>query len=257
MADFMSFDNNLIPSNAPCLPYDICGVTTGIGVFDSLSVISGTPQLARAHYARLCHDTDMVIGIDLKQHLSFDDWGARLQTLMTQNNMDSIPFSCLRTSIFGGKVSSVLAPAENIHILITIREVPNPTTLPPIKCIIVDQFPRIAGCDLENCKRLDYTRSYAARREAEMQGAEEAILTNTNGNIACGTTSNLFIEENGTLITPPLSEGVLAGVTRRDILDKQKAKEEIITPERLMNADQIYLTNSLMSLRRVTFLHKM
>ena len=49
-----------------------------------------------------------------------------------------------------------------------------------------------------------------ARKKARDQGADDAIITNTNGNIACGTTSNVFIEENGQLVTPPLSEWVEA-----------------------------------------------
>ena len=126
-----------------------------------------------------------------------------------------------------------------------------PPAKTPVTCAVVTDYPRIAGCVLENCKRLDYSRSYAARRAAEKMGAQDAILTNTNDNIACGTTSNLFIEENGMLITPPLSDGVLAGTIRRKILEEKNAKEESISIERLKNTNKVFLTNSFTGLRKV------
>jgi branched-subunit amino acid aminotransferase/4-amino-4-deoxychorismate lyase len=82
--------------------------------------------------------------------------------------------------------------------------------------------------------------------------ADEAILTNTNGDIACAATSNVFIVEKGRWITPPLSDGVLAGITRANILaEKLAALEESISPERLRAADEVYLCNSFTGLRKV------
>ena len=164
-------------------------------------------------------------------------------------------------------MNAPLAQAEDLTILIDVAPCdPPPDT--PVTCTIIQEFPRIAGCILENCKRLDYSRSYAARRKAETLGASEAILTNTDGNIACGATSNIFIEEKGVLITPPLMDGILNGVTRKNILSPPETPSSFLPPrlqggkggsvvegsisiDRLKAADKIYLTNSFIGLRQV------
>ncbi len=60
------------------------------------------------------------------------------------------------------------------------------------------------------------------------------------------------MEENGILITPPLSEGVLAGVTRKNLIKDRQVKEEAISIERLKQADKVYLSNSFFGLCLIT-----
>ncbi len=63
-----------------------------------------------------------------------------------------------------------------------------------------------------------YINSSLAKAEALKAGYDEAILFNEHGNVAEGTGENIFVVRNGTLLTPPLSEGVLEGVTRDAII---------------------------------------
>jgi branched-chain amino acid aminotransferase len=84
---------------------------------------------------------------------------------------------------------------------------------------------------------------------ADDQGAFEGIMLNDEGHVCEGTTSNIFIIKNKVLITPPISEYVLAGVTRKVILDIAKSqeittKEEIFTANDIESADEIFLTNT-------------
>jgi branched-chain amino acid aminotransferase len=274
------FNGDFIESDTPFISHKDCGFTTGIGVFDSMLALDGQAQHLDEHFERIMHDTKTVIGVIPE----LNDFKKIVADLLEKNSL-SKGYARIRTTVTGGVAGTPLAKAENLTALIDVA----PCTAPPdtpITCAIIKDYPRIAGCILENCKRLDYSRSYAARRQAENMGASEAILTNTDGNIACGATSNIFIKENGVLITPPLSDGVLAGVTRRKILDGKlpplptlspkgegyrdstthtpsplrgegwgegivKAIENSISPTRLKNADKIYLTNSFIGLRPV------
>lgn len=235
----------------PIISHKDCGFTTSIGIFDSMLAKNGAPINVIEHFERIMHDSEIVIG--LKPDLSFKDYCGIIARLLSHNTKNST-YARIRTTVTGGEVSSPLVIAQKPTILIDVATCEY-QEYDPITCAIITDFPRISGCVLENCKRLDYTRSYAARRKSESLGAQEAILTNTNDNIACGATSNIFIEEDGILITPPLSDGVLAGVTRRKIIEERKnVKEESISTERLKNADKIYLTNSFIGLRSVTLL---
>lgn len=228
------------------------GFTTGNGIFDSMLVKDGVALYATEHYERIIHDVKIVIGID--PNFSFENFQTAYNNLLTRNDIKN-GYARIRTTITGGEVDAPLALAHTPTILMSAAATNNPEDITPVTAAIITDFPRISGCILENCKRVDYSRSYAARRAAEKLGATEAILTNTDGNIACGATSNIFIEENGELITPPLSDGVLAGITRRKLMEErpkgQEVREESISINRLKSADNIYLTNSFIGLRSV------
>ncbi len=214
---------------------------TGLGVFDSMAAIDGECQNFDYHLERFCHDANNVMG-------AYDPSGIlknsaeHYRPLLSKNNLMS----------GHARIRTVMAADNNndiIFFICTGREKKPENT--PITCAIIEDYPREAGNILENCKRLDYSRSVKAREKAQSLGAEEAILTNTEGNIACGATSNIFIEEDGVLMTPPLSDGVLAGVTRRKIIEEREVIEESITPEKLKNATRAFLTNSFIGLREI------
>jgi para-aminobenzoate synthetase/4-amino-4-deoxychorismate lyase len=94
-----------------------------------------------------------------------------------------------------------------------------------------------------------YVREYA---EALAKGCDEVIFTNERGEVTEGAVSNLLIEQDGILLTPPLSCGVLPGIHRRYLLETNaNAKEKILTLADLHSADAIYICNSLRGMRRV------
>jgi para-aminobenzoate synthetase/4-amino-4-deoxychorismate lyase len=101
-------------------------------------------------------------------------------------------------------------------------------------------------------QRQFYDQQYAAARA---DGFDEVIFTNEKGEVTEGAISNLFIEQSGKLITPPLTSGVLPGIMRRHLLEtRATAEERIITLEDLRAADAILLCNSVRGLRTATSL---
>ena len=88
-----------------------------------------------------------------------------------------------------------------------------------------------------------------ARAEAEAAGAHEALLLNTDGFVVEGASSNLFWIECGTVCTPPLASGILAGVTRevvRELCAKLTLpyRESTVRPADLARADAAFLSLS-------------
>ncbi|MFH5823092.1 aminotransferase class IV [Georgenia sp. AZ-5] len=68
-------------------------------------------------------------------------------------------------------------------------------------------------------KTTSYAENVRALAWAKERGADEAIFANTRGELCEGTGTNVFVERDGALLTPPLSSGCLAGVTRAVVLD--------------------------------------
>jgi para-aminobenzoate synthetase/4-amino-4-deoxychorismate lyase len=85
--------------------------------------------------------------------------------------------------------------------------------------------------------------------EAAASGADEAILVNRSGFVTEATRSNIFVERDGLLLTPPLGDGLLPGILRQSLLASGKAVEQQLTPNDLAAPSRWYLGNSLRGLR--------
>ncbi|WP_297887712.1 branched-chain amino acid transaminase [Sulfurihydrogenibium sp.] len=64
-----------------------------------------------------------------------------------------------------------------------------------------------------------YVNSALAKTEALLSGAEEAIVLNKDGFVSEGSAENIFIVRDGKLITPPVSDDILEGITRKAVMD--------------------------------------
>ena len=94
-----------------------------------------------------------------------------------------------------------------------------------------------------------YMNSILAKLEAIQHGYAEAIMLNEQGLVCEGTGENLFIVRDGVLSTPPLSDGILEGITRDTVLcladDLEiPAIEESLTRSDLYVADEVFMTGS-------------
>jgi para-aminobenzoate synthetase/4-amino-4-deoxychorismate lyase len=94
-----------------------------------------------------------------------------------------------------------------------------------------------------------YDHEYA---QARADGFDDVVFANEKGEITEGAISNIYIEKDGMLLTPPLSSGVLPGVYRRHLLETHPhAAERVLTAEDLKAADAIFLCNSVRGVHRI------
>ncbi len=101
--------------------------------------------------------------------------------------------------------------------------------------------------ELPHVKAVSYLVAVTARRRAREQGADEALLTSADGQILEGASSNVFLVYDGGLVTPPLSAGVLAGVTRSVVVTVAERlgiplAQRVIAGAELLDADEALLT---------------
>jgi len=109
---------------------------------------------------------------------------------------------------------------------------------------------RRAGAVDPSVKSGNYLSSVLAVAEARRAGAYEAVMCDGVGRIAEGSSSNLFVVRGGRVGTPPLSVGLLEGITRRHVLELARANgisvEEVpLWPVDLRGADEAFLTSSV------------
>jgi branched-chain amino acid aminotransferase len=103
-----------------------------------------------------------------------------------------------------------------------------------------------------------YANSALASDDARRAGYDEAILLNESGHVAEGSTCNLFMIRNGILITPPLTDNVLEGITRASVMELARdvlglpVMERTIDRSELYLADEIFLTGTAVGVAAVT-----
>ncbi|MET3897654.1 para-aminobenzoate synthetase/4-amino-4-deoxychorismate lyase [Devosia sp. UYZn731] len=79
-------------------------------------------------------------------------------------------------------------------------------------------------------------------------GVDEVVFLNENNELTEGSITNLFVERDGILLTPPLSAGLLPGTLRADLIDSGRAVEHVLTLADLETAKTIFLGNSVRGL---------
>ena len=88
----------------------------------------------------------------------------------------------------------------------------------------------------------------AARAEFSPEDADEVLLLNQRGEVCEGTITNIFLEDaDGTLLTPPLSSGLLPGILRAELIREGKARSHVLKPGDLKNG-RLFVGNSLRGL---------
>ena len=118
-------------------------------------------------------------------------------------------------------------------------------------------------------KTLNYGDNIWAKRSARKNGFDEPIFLNTKGELTEGATTNIFLVKRNTIYTPSISSGLLAGTMRAEIIDyflgnskidynednlilsRYAIKETVLYPKDIENADQMFVTNSLLGVMPV------
>lgn len=115
----------------------------------------------------------------------------------------------------------------------------------PLKLIIAQGTRRNDLSPMSTIKSTNYGDAILARMEADNVGADDALILNTRGTLAEATAANVFCLINGTLVTPPASDGALPGVMRDIVLAHEDVEEMSISEASLSDAQEIFLTSSI------------
>ncbi len=90
-----------------------------------------------------------------------------------------------------------------------------------------------------------YVNSILAKTEATMAGFDEAIILNHDGHVCEGSGENVFVVSKGRLITPPLEDNVLPGITRNTVVDLAQRDLGLEVVERSIDRSELYLADEV------------
>lgn len=90
-----------------------------------------------------------------------------------------------------------------------------------------------------------YINSALAKTEAHNHGYEEAIMLNADGHVAEGSGENIFMLQDGALVTPPSSDNILVGITRATVIELAQAELGLPTVERSIDRSELYVADEV------------
>ena len=241
-------NGKLVPESDACLSPLDRGFTLGDGAFDTMRAVGGRVFRLEHHLARL-DVSARVLGLQLPA--SSEILSAAIAELLSANGVTD---ALIRVTVSRGVPSERgVLPANSATPTITIALTPF-TGYPEVAYergyrATISTIRRNETSPLSRIKSCNYLDSVLARVEAARRDADEAILLNTAGNLACGSTSNLFLVLDGCLVTPSLESGVLPGVTRGTTLDAAGAlhistAERTVSISELRRSEEAFVTNT-------------
>jgi branched-chain amino acid aminotransferase len=235
--------------------YDHC-LLYGDGVFEGIRAYNGRVFKLRSHLKRLQRSAD---AIRLKIPYSMDELEEIIRSTLEANEIRDgyirlvvtrgvgtlglHPFKCPKPTVICITDTIELYPPEMYESGMPIIVAERPRV--PVECL----DPRIKSCN--------YMNNILAKIEAIDAGVLEALMLNTDGEVAECTGDNVFIVSEQCVFTPPPEVGVLEGVTRSFVMDLCTqlgipCKEERLLMDDVLDADEVFLTGTAAELIAVT-----
>jgi branched-chain amino acid aminotransferase len=227
------------------IPLTDHGLLYGDGVFEGIRFYNNRPFRLAEHLQRLEHSARALMLVlpyrraeletaiaGMIEAFAAEHGYIRLVVTRGRGSLGLDPTRCERPNVF--MIADRVALVEDdrrqrgIDLVTASTRRPGPTMLDP------------------RIKSLNYLNNILAKLEARHAGADEALLLNDRGYVVEGTAENLFVVRDGRLLTPPVSDGALDGVTRSVILELCRQEglevsERSLTPYDLHTAEECFL----------------
>jgi branched-chain amino acid aminotransferase len=224
------------------------GLLYGDGIFEGIRFYNGRVFRLEEHLERLW---DSARSIRLEIPMSMREMTEALRETIRENdlregyirllvtrgvgNLGLNPEQCKQPSVIIIAMTITLYPESLYQKGLTVVTVPTRRTNP--------------GALNPAVKSLNYLNNVMARIEANLSGADEALMLNDAGNVAECTADNVFIIKRGQMFTPPISAGALRGITRAVVFEIAaelgiKVVETDVTRHDVFIADECFLTGT-------------
>ena len=245
MRGYIFFNGEIIPADSKFVGSNNRGLRYGEGVFETIRLVNGKIPLLSYHCERLTHGSQILqLEIPVAEYLS-----EAILLLCRKNNMEQS--ARVRLNVFRGEEKETCLVIESMPI-------PNGYDEFNIRGWTVDIYKEVKkSCDLlSNLKSNNYLPYTLAAAHAKSQGLNDCLVINNYERICDSSIANIFWVKDKQVFTPPLSEGCIAGVMRKYIMEKIRQignalEERICTKQNLQEADEVFLTNALFGIRWV------
>lgn len=252
MSIFFTCNDKIYKEGTSVITPDNRSLRYGDGLFETIKTINGKMQLRDYHFERLFAGMDL-LQFEIPRYFTVKYLEDKIAELCKKNQHNN--FARVRLMIFRG--DGGLYDADNFpNYIIQTWSIEQANELNSNGLIIDIYQDTKKHCDkFANIKSNNFLPYIMAALHAKQLKVNDCIVLNNFDRIADTTIANIFIIKDKIIYTPPLTEGCVAGVARRLIIEKFSSKFKIIEKqlsiEELQNGDEVFLTNSIKGIRWV------
>lgn len=241
-------NNRTVPEEEALVPVTDRGFLYGDGVYETMRAYKGEVFLLQEHLNRLMRSAGL-IGLGLPK----DEQGiidAVMETLEANSLQDAI----IRISVTRGSGPRGIDPTVATSPTFVVMTWPfspyDPVLFERGVELIIANTRRNSSSSLDPAiKSMNFLNNILAKGEAARAGAFDALMLNPEGHIAECTVSNIFFVRDSTVHTPSIATGILAGVTREQVISIARGegymvREGLYLPSELASADEVFLTGT-------------
>ena len=237
-------DGGLVAPGEAALRADDHAIVVGDGVFETTKVVDGVPFALSRHLRRLSRSA-RGLGLDEPSE-------GRIRSAIDDVLAADPAAGLLRITWSSGSGPLGSGRGGGPGTLVVSTSAGN--VWPDAERVLLVPWMRNEHGALTGLKTTSYAENVLALSTARQAGCSEALFRNTAGMLCEGTGTNVFLVVGGRLVTPPLSSGCLAGITRELVLELagRESSESTpggvevrdIDPEELVTAEEAFLTSA-------------
>lgn len=256
MSTFDYFNGQFIPTGTPVITADSRALRYGDGLFETIKVINGQLLLSGLHFSRLFNGMEL-LGFEIPKHFTPESITEIILQLCRKNKAGRA--ARVRLSVLRGNGGPYDPETMQPRLLIQCWPLPEHLMELNQNGLQADIYSDARkSCDaFSHLKSNNYLPYLMGAQFARKHQLNEAILLNVYDRICDATIANIAWIKNGTIFTPPLSEGCVGGVMRAYLLQNCEAitghsmTEQAGTTADLAEADELFLTNAISGIRWV------
>ena len=253
MSIFFTYNDKLYKEDTPVITPGNRSLKYGDGLFETMKVQNGLIQLKEYHFERLFSGM-YVLQFEIPKYFTEEYFTDKITELCKKNG--HALSARVRLMVFRGDGGLYDAKDHLPNYIIQTWDVESSGELNSNGLIIDIYSEAKKSCDkFSNIKHNNFLPYAMGALYAQQVKINDCVILNNYHRICDTTIANIFIVKDEEIYTPPLDEGCIAGVMRRFLLEKLqgqfKISEKEITVEKLEDADEVFLTNSIRGIRWV------
>lgn len=254
MAEFYNYNGKFYQQGDFFISPDSRGFRYGDGLFETIVMKNNKLRLGSFHFERLSAGMKLM-KFEIPKHFTAEHLENEVLSLCRKNKLTN---ARVRVTVFRG--DGGLYDVQNLqpNYVIQVWQLPGHVFQLNENGLVIDVFPdaRKQQDIFASIKSANYLPYVMGALYAKENKLNDCLILNSNGYIADATIANVFLLRNSVLYTPALSEGCVAGVMRRFIIEnasviKYEVSEKVVKIAEVEQADEVFLTNATYGIRWV------